>query len=281
MGVQVFWSGGAGDLIACESAFTDEYRKSVTRMYWATRVKPQMSPLFTRLPSFPNLVDHVSLWSTFDKEIFSFKDFNHAYNQSLHQHLVTGAVDDWSIIKRFNNPMDFTYSSFVKYKLASIEKFKLPEQYVVVCPYSSVTEPSVQVWRRFFDKDWDWLFEHLKTLNMPGVVLNVGNDIIPDNDCLINLANKTTMAEAMEIVKKAYSMVTIDSGLSILGCRVFPADRIIISTLNAVFWMYKHVYCAPHKQFDFIVPFLGATQENREAWIAESERINPLLLDNY
>lgn len=274
---QIFWSGGIGDILTLEATFTDDFRKSISRMYWATRTRPYLVPLFTRLPSFPNLQDHVSFWDTYNATNLTFASLEHVMRETLHPHLLVGAVEDWSIVKRFTNPQPFTYGSFVKYKLANIDQFKLPESYVVICPYSSTSSEDVQGWRRFTDKDWKWLFKHLHKLNMCGVVLNSGDDVVPENKCLINLSNKTKLAEAIEITKSAYSYVGIDAGLSVIAAQVLPADRIIVSTYNAVLWIYKHVYYAPKKEFDFIIPYLGATKKDIKEWREECDRMNPLL----
>lgn len=225
---QIFWSGGIGDIFALEATMTDEYRKSITRMYWATRSRPHMVPLFTRLPSFPNLQDHVSL-GDFLEEGYVFKDIEGAYEKTMYQHLVVGPIEDWSIYKRFNPAQPFNYSSFVRYKLASISKFDLPENYIFVCPYSTMTSKSAQQWRRFFDKDWDWLIGHLAKTKRHGVVVNIGEDPVPKSEWLIDLSNKTKLGEAIEIAKKASGYIGIGSAFSVLAAQTLPAKEIMIS----------------------------------------------------
>jgi hypothetical protein len=276
---QIFWSGGIGDILCLEATFTDAQRKSITRMYWATRTKPHLAPLFTKFPSFPYLKDHVSLWDTYNLDKISFPSFAHAFAETLYPHLVEGTIDDWSIVKRFNKPQPFTYGSFVKYNLTNIDSFNLPSKYVAICPYSDTSEVGVQQWRRFSDRDWKWLFRHLRKSNMYGVILNSGVDVAPQNKWLIDLSNKTNLPEAIEIVKHASAYIGIDSGLSVVAAQVLPVDRIIISTKNAVLWIYKHVYYAPQTEFNFIIPYLGATKKDCKEWRAGSDIMNPLFSD--
>jgi hypothetical protein len=272
MHTQIFWSAGLGDCFCLEATMTDEYRKSIGKMYWATRSRTQLAPLFSRLPSFPYLKEHVSLWDDF-QDGFCFKNIEEAYEKSLHRHLVTGPVEDWSVIKRFHQPQPFVGSSFVKYKLASINHFNLPEEYAVVCPYSNVNKKSIQEWKRFFPKDWEWLIQHLAKLKLPGVVLNVGDDMVPENKWIINLSNKTKLGEAIEITKKASHFFGIDTGLSVISAQILPADRIVVSTVNTILWHYKHVYYAPQTEWDFIVPHLGATDVEIRAWRDEFGKV--------
>lgn len=278
---QIFWTGGIGDIIALESTFTDEYRRSIVRMYWASRTMRQMSPLFTRMPSFPNLKDHVSLWDAWETpegEPLIYRDFEHAFESTLKPHLVVGPIEDWSIIKRFPEPQPFNYSSFVKYRLAGVDKFKLPNEYAVVCPYSAVNKKATREWRRFHDNDWKWLLNHLNQTNMKGVVLNTGDDPVPQDERLIDLSNRTTLGEAIEVTKKASSYIGIDTGFSVVAAQVMPADRITISTTNGILWNFKHIYYAPKRQFDFIVPHLGATEEEILKWREKSEAMGQLIL---
>lgn len=262
---QIFWSGGLGDIIALEATFSDDYRKSIVRMYWATRSRPQMVPLFTKLPSFPNLVDHISLWDTFPDGL-CFKDLEHAYTATLHQHLLVGHVEDWSVGIRFRRPQPFTYSSFIKYKLANIVSFKLPTDYIVVCPYSAVNKKKIQEWRRFSEKDWEWLIAHLSKKKVYGVVLNTGDDFVPEHRWLINLSNKTNLGEAVEIVKNASGYIGIDMAFSVLAAQKMSIENIIVASKNVILWNYKHAYYAPKTEWDFIVPHLGATKNEIKNW---------------
>lgn len=274
---QVFWSGGIGDIITLEATMTDEYRRSITRMYWATPAKPQMSPLFAKLPSFPNLQDHVSLWNSYEDGSV-FHNIEDAYENSLYRHLLVGPVEDWSTNKRFCHPQPFNYSSFIKYKLANLDKFNLPTDYIVVCPYSTVATKDVQEWRRFLGKDWKWLLKHLDKNKTYGVVLNTGADLVPESKWLINLSNKTTLAEAIEITKKASGYMGIGMAFSVIAAQMLEPENIVIvaSDKDISLCALKHIHYAPKTVFDFMVPHLGATDQDIKEWI---ERSNKRILD--
>jgi hypothetical protein len=261
---QVFWGGGLGDIFALEATMTDEYRKSIIRMYWATRARPYIAPLFTRLPSYPNLQDHVSLGDCNDGVVF--KDIEGAYEHSMYQHLLIGSVEDWSICKKFNPAQPFNYSSFVKYKLANITQFNLPDDYIFLCPYSTMAANSTQRWRRFFDKDWDWLIGHLSDIRTYGVVVNLGDDPVPASEWLIDLSNKTSLAEAIEVIKKASGYIGIGSAFSVLAAQTMSGDRIRIAGADMPLWAFRHVYYAPQTEFNFFVPHPGATEEETREW---------------
>jgi hypothetical protein len=273
---QIFWSGGLGDIFALEATFTDDYRKSIGRMYWATRSRSQMAPLFTRFPNYPYLKEHLSLWESFDNGL-CFKTLEDAFATTLHQHLVVGPVEDWSVFKHFYYPQPFTYNSFIKYNHANISSFNLPEEYIVICPYSNVNKPSIQEWKRFLEKDWEWLFKHLSKKKVYGVVLNAGDDFVPENKWLIDLSNKTKLTAAIEIVKSASGYIGIDMAFSVLAAQLMPAEKMIVKTRNVVLWGFKHVYYAPKTEWDFIVPCLGATEKEIKDWRDEFGVINPPL----
>jgi hypothetical protein len=258
----IFWTSGIGDIIALEATMTDEYRNGITRMYWASRSSPQMLPLFAKLPSFPYLADQISLS---DALPLSGVNIEHAYDEC--KHLMLGDVEDWSPCRKFCDPQTFNYSSFVRYNLANIERFKLPADYIVVCPYSSIVEKEVQEWRRFTNKDWVWLLNHLEDVKAYGIVLNVGNDFVPENRWLINLSNETNLGEAIEITKQASGYIGIGMAFSVLAAQMLPSDKIIVSiTDDFALYVCKHIYYAPKTEFDFLVPHLGATGKEIEEW---------------
>jgi hypothetical protein len=265
---QILWTGGIGDIIVLEATFTDEYRKSISRMYWAARARSTMAPLFTKLPSFPYLVDHVSLWDTWVAPGVPFRHWEDLCGCSVDLHKVNGPVEDWSVFKKFPNPQPFTYSSFVKYKLASISQFKLPSEYTVVCPYSdAVVGPEIAALRKFKDKDWAWLLNHLEKTKTYGVVLTTGNDPVPTSNYLINLSNKTNLGEALEITKHASHYIGIDTCFAHIAVLVLPSDKItVMSHDNLFLWAYKNIYYAPKTEFDFIIPHLGATNAEIKEW---------------
>lgn len=275
---QIFWSGGIGDIFALEATFTDEQRLNTTCMFWASRAYSSLAPLFSRLPSYKNLTGHVSLWDDFPVG-FCFSSLEHAVEMTPYKNKLKGTIEDWSIIKKFNKSITFNYSSFIKYRVANVVKFKLPSEFVIVCPYSTENSKEIQSWRRFHDRDWQWLLNYLHAHNLCGVVLNVGVDFVPEDNKIINLSNETTLGEAVEITKRACGYIGIDTSLSVLAAQLFHEDKIQICTLNKILWQCRKKYYASKENFNFIKPWLGATEEERIEWIRKSEVIFPSTLE--
>ena len=101
-----------------------------------------------------------------------------------------------------------------------------------------------------------------------GVILNLGDDPVPKDDRLIDLSNKTRLGESIEITKRSCAYVGIDTSLSVMAAYVLPRESIIVCTTNVILWEFRHTYYASHTDFDFIVPYLGATKEDKEKWRA-------------
>jgi len=262
--MQVFWSGGIGDIITLEATFNDEYRSSITKMYWATRTMREMAPIFSKLPSFPNLIDHISLWNDFDRpDGTAFRDLEQVL--SLTGCSISEPVDDWSLIKRFIRPQPFTYSSFIKYKVAEAHS-GLPRNYIVICPYSTTAPREAQKWRRFSDDDWDWLLSHLNRKKQYGVVLNVGDDPVPQSKWLINLSNKTGLAEAIEITKNSTGYIGIGTSFSVIAAQIFPSRNIKVCAVDDALYICKRLYYAPKTSFDFLCLRLRDTRAQRKEW---------------
>lgn len=259
---QILWTGGVGDILTLEATFTDEYRARISRMYWATRAFKAMAPLFKKLPNYPNLLEHVSLYDGEYDDGFGFRDMGHALEFT--GKTLEGDIDDWSVRHRFATPQPYNYSSFVKYKQATIRR-KLPERYAAVCPYSPVAAEKVKKFRRFEPEDWNWTLDFLEVNQIKGVVLNVGDDPIPKDERLINLSNKTTLGEAFEITKGCFCYLGIDTSLSIMAGYVLPKERMFVSTLNSIVWAFRKIWYAPHDG-DFIIPYLGATPDQVQKW---------------
>lgn len=97
----------------------------------------------------------------------------------------------------------------------------IKEKYCVIVPYTSV--------ERTF-KPWD-ISQTIKilteTLKMPGVVLT-GHKIKIRHENIIDLSQKTTICESIEITKRASFYIGIDSFLSIIAAECLSENNIII-----------------------------------------------------
>jgi hypothetical protein len=92
----------------------------------------------------------------------------------------------------------------------------------------------------------------LKSRGMYGVVINRGNEFIPENPYLVNLNNKTNIKEAVEVVKHAQGYIGIDSAFSVIAAKIFPPENISIKSLNEHCYKFAHIYFKPFKSFDFL-----------------------------
>lgn len=250
----IFLSGGIGDVITLESYMSDAQREALTTICYGTNKQAPIEQIFRGLPNYPNLSNHQIVWNDFSRFwCFLFKgDCNGklAINQKTAEF---NNSEDWGIMVKFpqikSGILKYNNSSLITYKLCSIDHLPLPVNYCVICPYSS--DKRIKS-RDFSDDDWAAAIYHLIKRNMTAVVLNNGNEYIPDNACLINLNNKTSFIEAVEVLKKANGYIGIDSSLSVLAAKLFDYPNLMIKSQNDHCYSNKHVYYAPQSKFNFI-----------------------------
>lgn len=256
----ILLTGGIGDIITLESFFTEEQRQSLKTIYYATRAQRRAQELFASLKCYPSLQAHVILWDDFSK-IFAFhnkkecQSYLHA-KRSLPPNW--NGIADWSIQARFtqinNGNLRYNGSSLLKQKLCDVGSFQLPEKYVAICPYTINDKRNPN--RDFDDQDWLNVIDQLRIMGMHGVVLNIGSDRVPNDTSLINLTNKTSILQSVEILKGAKGYIGIDSCLSVLAAKLFDPPFLFIKTQNAHCLNYKHIYYAPKTSFEFLIPRL-------------------------
>lgn len=125
-------------------------------------------------------------------------------------------------------------SSYLSKNLTNlIHKYDfMKKKYCVVVPYTS-PERTFKPW------DTSQMLKILKdVLKMPGIILT-GQRIKIDNKNIINLAQKTTINESIEITKNASAYIGIDSFLSIIAAECLPEQNIAI---KAEFFGINHPY---------------------------------------
>ena len=122
--------------------------------------------------------------------------------------------------------------SFAKQKLANIIKFGLPDKYIAICAWG------IKQKRKEFDlNDWEEVFKILQKHNIKGVLINDQVwycqkswyfNKVSTNEHIIDLTGKTTIFEAMEIVKNAKGFLGYDGLLSIIATQSLAEDSIMI-----------------------------------------------------
>lgn len=291
MGKAILFTGGAGDILAIESFLTDIERNDIEVIFYATRAHILIKELLTNVPTLPNIKDHIILWDNW-KSMFAFhnkqqtEDYICKWTKDLQKRekirTLLRDVVDYSIAEIFPQIMrkkrHYTYSSMLKTTMADISKFNLPEcigyhfstiecnkflieieqklrnkvtrNYVCICPYSTNDKRDAR--RDFNTEDWKNTFKLLEEYKTYGIVLNTGNDSIPDHPRLFNLSNKTTMKESIEILKESRGYFGIDSALSVLAAKLFHAPWLIVKSSNNHLYIHARAYYAPQTNFDFI-----------------------------
>lgn len=261
----IFLSGSIGDVLALESFMSGDERAAVHKIFYGTQKKGDIETLLSSVPTMPNLKDHVSVWSDFSNMwCFFSKDECVKKVKQQRRRIVPDfeRSEDFSIMSKFNQIMNgdvaYTGSSFLKHRLADVSAFGLPGSYVVVCPYS--TDKRIAD-RDFTHADWEECLKYLGRLGVPGVVLNIGGDLVPDSPALVNLSNKTTITEAVEILKGATGYVGIDSSLSVLAAKLFVHPRLLVKSVNHHCYRYAKCYYAPQTDFGFIAKAIVAPDD--------------------
>lgn len=240
----VLVTGGIGDVFAVESFLTDEQRKAVKKVYYATRAAGSL------IGVWPPGAEHVVLYDDFDDLLFAFHS-----KAEVAFHLDSPPEDwprttDWSIIGAFDRLQHSPCngSGFLRDD-RDLSAFDLPERYVVVFPHSD-NDPKMTD-RNFTKEDWDETAAFLNDKGLRGVVLGTSGRPAPTCWTFIDLIGKTTLAESLTILKGAAGYVGIDSCLSVLAAKLF-GEMICVKSRSEHVHRWKHVYYAPHTEFDFV-----------------------------
>ena len=233
----IFISGGLGDVIALESFMSDRERNLVDTIYYATNKQQSIEAFFKCLPNFPLLKNHIPVWTDF-KSFWCFFDKQQCMVK-LKSNCPVGLLEakDYSIMSIFpqinSSRLAFSGSSLLKHTVSETSSLQLPDEYFVVCPCS--TDKRLNN-RDFNNEDWDNCIKILKNKNIKGVVLNQGDDTIPQSEYLIDFSNSCKLPECFEIVKKSIGYIGIDSAMSVLAAQLFNPPELMIKSLN------KHCY---------------------------------------
>ena len=238
-------NGQLGNFFAFDSFLTDKEKKSIKKII----ITPIMN---------------------FYKHKLDFKDENGSYqiinlvknNKFYSKNIIFEYVDNLEslkkatlgykkiILERFlnkchlnkwylNESINMKNSSFMKIKNADIDKFNLPKNYCVIVAWSKRKE------KKFSNYDWKELIKILKIKKIKGVLLNnfYRKDIkIPKNNFLIDLTEKTSLFESIEITKNAKFYVGINGCLSIIAMQKYPNKCMIKTCLLKKFQWYKIYY---------------------------------------
>lgn len=246
IGLSILLTGGIGDAIALEGTMTPEERDQLTAIYYACPAAAEIEQLFRGLPNLPRLRTHVVL-PTGRRVHYS------AAAVEGHVGTLPAGVTDWSIAGIFPRGRPYTGSSFLTHPLC--QSPAVPSQpFVVLVPHST--------WGRWNDRnfnaaDWAAAIDTLERYDLIGIVLCREKLPLPANPRILDWQGATSILETIEVLKRAVGYVGIDSGLSVLAAKLFPAARLAIKSVWGHCYAWKHMYFAPRKTY----PFLKAALE--------------------
>ena len=238
--MRALFTGALGDFIAAESFMTEQEKDSVTEVLWATRNRLEILAAVDITAVFPNLEKQTILFDDFcddrptrpwqpgdrfmnigDKSELNLKcglNLSQQELSSISDHSLDATVRGiFSGAKRWSSSRIAT-----KMALPNIEHFNLPDEYVVIHPWSD----SEICGREFNQDDWDHIFGFLDRLDITGVVVNKSNTPAPEHSRIIDLTNKTTLKETFSIIEDARYCILCTSSLACYATKIFPKDRI-------------------------------------------------------
>jgi hypothetical protein len=149
---------------------------------------------------------------------------------------------------------------FLKKKHCNIEKFNLPKNIMLVCPYTQdnrvdcilcdklhIETYNCKATRNFTTIDYYNTESILKKNKMIGVIVTDVESILPEEikDSFINLSGKTSIEESIEILKASHGYIGIDSFLSIVASKIFTSNDVIIKSNNKHAYNWEKVYWYP------------------------------------
>jgi hypothetical protein len=259
VGPDALFTGGIGDFIAIESFLNPQEIHSIRRVYLATRAAGAIQALLQKVPIFPAMTEIISLHDDWSHVfcVVTLEDFfnasqTHGWDVNLGS--IPKGIVDYSIAHVFPQIMNgyrkFNRCHILDHHLADISKFELPKNYAFVQPYSPNDRQGGN--RDYTDHEWKSTLEFLRKKELKGVVVLNSNDYIPDDSSIINLANKTNIAEAMEIAKHCHTYIGVDSCFAALVTKFLSDDRLFIKSVNDHYLNNFSIYAAPHVRSEFV-----------------------------
>lgn len=254
----LFITGGIGDVLAL-TCFRD-LPSDLETIFYATPKRADVEVLLSLLCG--SSVKHVGLDDEFRRRFawYSLPEFQRITGRTI------DAVD-WSISAQFPNinSTEFLGMPWLDHPLADVSRFRLPERYAVLAPFSTDKRDRN---RDFTTQEFDAAMAFAKRNHVMLVVLNQGTDTPPDQllykvydpkrgvintkGVLYDLSNQTNLLEAMAVTLGATLFIGIDSAMSVVASKVLPADRLCIKTHNEHCRRWAPIYFAPHQSFEFL-----------------------------
>jgi hypothetical protein len=244
---RVLFTCGVGDFIAMESYFTAAEREDVEAIHWASRARQTLMELVPFV--FQNVKEHI-----IERDSWG-PPFSRTFCISSRRELprLNPSVHDWSVkiivgevrhrLRHYRN------STLVAHQLCNISHLNLPPYYFAVHPYSDNARTPI---RDLTHEEWRLAHARLQDRNIPLVVVNRGDELLQSLPGVIDLTNKLTLLEAIEVTKHAAGFIGAASVFSVVASKTLPSNRLFIKGSRDLKLNYSAFYYAPHKTNSFV-----------------------------
>lgn len=238
--MRALFTGALGDFLGAESFMTEQEKDSVTELLWATRNREEIRAAIDLRTVFPNLEKETILFDNFSDErptrpwqpgdrfmnIGDKSELNLKCGLNLSQEELDSISDhslDATLKGIFSRQRKYSGSrSASRMALPSINQFNLPDNYVVIHPWSDAEICG----REFNDQDWQSIFNFLDRFDIVGVVVNRSEKLPPEHRRILDLTNQTNLKETFAVIRKADACILCTSSLACFATKLFPPGRI-------------------------------------------------------
>jgi len=258
----IFITGGIGDFLRVVDCSLDiSIKNNLDTIYLACSRHKEIAELirYSKDYIFHNIK---TLWNESEdykdprfssKAYYSLENFIQRTRQSIKPAI------DCSIKKLF---IKKTYKTDT-FLLTKKQEFKYPhnintgvlQNYISVCPYSYDDRNK----RNFTEIDWRNTISILESMKLNGVVLGSHYGGVPKHPLLLNLINKTSIVESLEICNSSLGYLGIDSWLSTIGALVYLRNKhtLQIKCNNPHGFKYSVDYWGLNKDSKNIVDYIN------------------------
>jgi len=250
---EILLTCGIGDFVAMTSYLTENERTSVEVIHWATRARDSLMHLIPFI--FPNVKTHIVVRDKWGPA-FS-KDFCIASRAELPS--LAASVVDWNIAALVREAKarkrKFYGSPLVARQLCNIGHLELPGRYFVVHPYSENARTPI---RDLTDSEWRRVHCTLQARGFPIVIVNKGGIPFAPLAGVIDLTDKLTLIEAIEVTKGAAGFIGAASLFSVIASQLLPKEKLFVKGSGDLKNNFAWFYYAPHVSNSFVVNELNS-----------------------
>lgn len=250
--MRILLTCGIGDFVAIESYVTPEERAAVTAVHWATRARESLMSLIPFV--LPNVQEHVVERDTWGAPFTD--DFCISSRGQLPE--LDPAVVDWSVRtfvpEIITGARQYSGSTLVNATLCDIGRLNLPRRYIAVHPFS---ENARALERDMTAAEWMATQRYASRLDVPLVIINKGGGRMLDQfgNC-VDLSDQLTLAEAIEVTKRASAFVGCASIFSVIAAKTLDHESLFIKTNWSARRHYFWLYYAPQWTNSFVAESL-------------------------